>query len=601
MAEEASETVRPRKDGSRQEALKSWMRALEAVKDMNENPEATLLARLTSQALSDGGALALIGAHEQLTYGELVARAGRYRSWATARGLGAGDVVCLLMQNCPDYVAIWLGLAGAGCIVALLNTNLRGDALLHCIAASGARELIAAPRFEPDLAPVAARLAAGLRYHLHGAAPHDLLAAEEGQVWHAGEVAAAPPKLSDPALFIYTSGTTGLPKAAKVSHGRIVEWSLWFAGLTNASSSDRLYNCLPMYHSVGGVVAVGSMLASGGAVVIRERFSASRFWDDVIAERCTIFQYIGELCRYLVKSQPHPRERQHGLRLCCGNGLSGEVWEVFQQRFAVPRILEFYAATEGSVSLYNCEGKPGAIGRVPPFLAHRFPVAIVKTDLDTGEPHRDARGFCTPCAPDEAGEAIGKVLDTPALPAREFQGYTDAASTGRKLLRHVFTEDDLWFRSGDLMRKDSAGYFYFVDRLGDTFRWKGENVAAAEVANVFNACPGVEDAVVFGVAIPGHDGRAGMAAVSGVGEPELREICSTLAASLPLYARPVFLRLCGAIERTGTFKLRKEHLAKQGYAAAADPVWFIDWRTMTLVPCDDVFRQHVAAGGLSWL
>ena len=505
------------------------------------------------------------------------------------------------MQNCPDYVAIWLGLTQAGCVAALLNTNLRGDALLHCIAASGAGELIAAPQFAPDLAPMAARLSPGFRCHLHAAAGHDLLAAEDGHDEPAGDIAAVRPKLSDTALLIYTSGTTGLPKAAKLSHGRIVEWSLWFAGLTNASVSDRLYNCLPMYHSVGGVVAVGSMLVSGGAVVIRERFSASRFWDDIVAERCTIFQYIGELCRYLVKTQPHPRERQHKLRLCCGNGLSGEVWEMFQQRFAVPRILEFYAATEGSVSLYNCEGKPGAIGRVPPFLAHRFPVAIVKMDLDTGEPHRDERGFCTPCALDEAGEAIGRVLDTPAMPAREFQGYTDAASTGRKLLRDVFAPGDLWFRSGDLMRKDSAGYFYFVDRLGDTFRWKGENVAAAEVANVINACPGVEDAVVFGVAIPGHDGRAGMAAISGVGEAELSEICLALAASLPLYARPVFLRLCGTIERTGTFKLRKEQLAKQGYAASAGPVWFIDWRTMTPVHCDDVFRHRIAAGGLSWL
>ena len=576
------------------------MRALEAVKDIDKDPEATLLARLARRAISDGEALALVGEHDQLTYRGLVARAYAYRDWAASRGLGRGNVVCLLMTNGPDYVAIWLGLTEAGCVVALLNTNLRGDALLHCIAASGARELIAAPRFEPELASVAARLPEGFRCHLHGAAGHDLLATEDGAVSRS-DIAAVRPQLSDTALLIYTSGTTGLPKAAKVSHGRIVEWSLWFAGLTNAQASDRLFDCLPMYHSVGGVVAVGSMLVSGGAVVIRERFSASRFWDDVIAERCTIFQYIGELCRYLVKSRPHPNEREHSLRLCCGNGLSGEVWEVFQQRFAVPRILEFYAATEGNVSLYNCEGKPGAIGRVPPFLAHRFPVAVIKTDLATGAPQRDGQGFCVPCAPDEAGEAIGKVLETPAMPAREFQGYTDAASTGRKLLRDVFKPDDLWFRSGDLMRKDSAGYFYFVDRLGDTFRWKGENVSATEVANVINGCAGVEDAVAFGVAIPGHDGRAGMAAISGTDASGLAELCAALASNLPLYARPLFLRLCGSIERTGTFKLRKEHLAREGYAASADPVWFIDWRTSTPVPCDGAFRQHIAAGGLSWL
>ena len=190
--------------------------------------------------------------------------------------------------------------------------------------------------------------------------------------------------IADRALTIYTSGTTGLPKAANVSHRRMMQWSLWFAGLMNTGPDDRMYNCLPMYHSIGGVMATGALLVRGGSVVIREKFSASHFWDDMVDWDCTLFQYIGELCRYLVNAPEHPRERQHRLRLRCGNGLRADTWEKFQSRFDIPKILEFYAATEGNVSLYNVEGKLGAIGRVPPFLAHRFPLALVKFDVARG-------------------------------------------------------------------------------------------------------------------------------------------------------------------------------------------------------------------------
>jgi fatty-acyl-CoA synthase len=269
-----------------------------------------------------------------------------------------------------------------------------------------------------------------------------------------------------------------------------------------------MYNCLPMYHSVGGVVATGAVLVAGGAVVIRERFSASRFWDEIARWDCTLFQYIGELCRYLAAAPPHPSETGHRLRLACGNGLRGDIWEAFQQRFNIPRILEFYAATEGSFSLYNCEGKPGAIGRLPPYLAHRFPVAIVRSDLDTGDVVRGPDGRCLRCAPDEVGEAIGRLSEAGSGTGGRFEGYTDPGATDKKILRNVFAEGDAWYRSGDLMRKDRAGYVYFADRIGDTFRWKGENISTNEVEEIVAHCPDVTDAVVYGVPIPDADGRA---------------------------------------------------------------------------------------------
>ncbi len=394
--------------------------------------------------------------------------------------------------------------------------------------------------------------------------------------------------LSDRALHIYTSGTTGLPKAVNISHARVLEWSLWFAGMMDVGPEDRMYDCLPMYHSIGGVVAVGAMLVQGGSVLIRPGFSASRFWDDVSDNGCTLFQYIGELCRYLVNSPPHPRERAHALRLACGNGMQAEVWTRFTRRFQVPRVLEYYAATEGSVSLYNTEGRPGAIGRIPPYLAHRFPVALIRCGAD-GAPLRDADGRCQRCLPEEAGEAIG--------PAPAHGLYTDPAASAAKVLRDVFAPGDAWFRTGDLMRRDAAGFFAFIDRIGDTFRWKGENVSATEVANALGSCPGVAAAAVYGVAVPGAEGRAGMAALAVDAAFRIDALHAHAAARLPEHARPVFLRLCAGLETTATFKPVKAGLVRDGFDphATADALFMLD-RARGYVPLDAALFARIEGG-----
>jgi fatty-acyl-CoA synthase len=273
--------------------------------------------------------------------------------------------------------------------------------------------------------------------------------------------------------------------------------------------------------------------------------------------------------------------------------MGANVWREFEARFQVPRILEFYAATEGNVSLYNCEGKPGAIGRVPAFLNHRFPIALVKCDLATGAPLRDQNGFCVACGPDEAGEAIGKILHTGES---QFDGYTDRAASSAKILRGVFAAGDAWFRTGDLMRKDRAGYYYFVDRLGDTFRWKGENVSTTEVAESISTCPGVREAVVFGVEIPGHEGRAGMAVITTDSSFSLLALQAHLIKTLPSYARPLFIRACESLAVTGTFKLQKEGLRREGFAdpAISDELWFYDAGIGGFIPCDAGVVERMA-------
>lgn len=567
------------------EVRQAWIRALAETKRMETDPGLTLAALLDGLADTHGDKPVLLSEGETFTYRHLAARVNRIARWAMAEGFEVGDAVALLMPNRPDYVAIWLGLTRAGCAVALINTNLVGDALLHSIDAAKARRVIVDPSLA-DRLPDDRRID-WLRFN-------EAVARFDGAPIAASERAF--PAQKDLALFIYTSGTTGLPKAARVTHGRIIEWSLWFAGMMDARESDRLYDCLPLYHSTGGVVAIGAMLVKGGSVLIRARFSATRFWDDVVDGGCTVFQYIGELCRYLAAAPAHPRERAHKLRLACGNGLQGAVWEKFAARFAVPRILEFYAATEGSVSLYNCEGKAGAIGRVPAFLAQRFPVALIRCDQETGEPLRDAAGRCVPCGADEAGEALGKVVADTQAPARQFDGYTDDKASARKLIRDVFAPGDCWFRTGDLMKKDAAGYFYFVDRLGDTFRWKGENVSTGEVAAMLRAFPGVADAAVYGVTLPGHEGRAGMAALTLENGLDLAALWAFLDGRLPAYAQPLFLRVGGALDLTGTFKLAKGRLMKEGYRGSGDPVWFNDRAAGGFVPCDAALIRALESG-----
>ena len=589
-------------DENKRSPLKAWVRALERTAGIERDRSLTLPVLIERLAERFADAPALLSPDAALSYRGLAAACHRYARWGLVRGLGSGDTVCLVMANCPDYLAIWLGLCRIGATVALINTNLRGALLAHSLNLVAPRHVIAGASLAEPVRAVRPLLAAGVECWVSGPGGGDLPRLDEAMAGLAGDALrddeAPAPSLADRALCIYTSGTTGLPKAANVSHFRLMQWSHWFAGLMDVQPTDRMYDCLPLYHSVGGVVATGATLVGGGAVVLRERFSASSFWQDVVAERCTVFQYIGELCRYLLASPPQAQESQHALRLACGNGLRGEVWREFEQRFRIPQILEYYAATEGNFSLYNCEGRAGAIGRIPPFLAHRLPVALVKFDLEAQAPARDASGRCVRCAPQEPGEALGQILAENG--ATHFEGYTDEAASASKILRDVFAPGDAWYRTGDLMRQDEQGFFYFVDRVGDTFRWKGENVSTTEIAEVIAACPGVADATVYGVSVPGTEGRAGMAALVAAKGFELAELRRALAARLPDYARPLFVRIVSALELTGTFKLRKQELALEGYdpARVRDALYIDDPARGAYVPLDAELHARLQAGKL---
>jgi fatty-acyl-CoA synthase len=579
-----------------------WLRALELTAPIASHRHRIFPVVIEEIAGRQGSRPALLSDRESLTYGELTDRANQYARWALEHGLAKGDVVCLLMTNRPEYLAIWLGITSTGVVVSLINTNLVGASLAHCIRVVSPKHIIASTDCIDRLTAALPYLESSPMIWIHGAGaaalPRIDLELGRYSVESLTRQERRETVIDDLALYIYTSGTTGLPKAARVSHARVMQWSHWFAGMMQVTTDDRLYNCLPMYHSVGGVQAPGAVLAASGTVVIRERFSASEFWYDIARWDCTLFQYIGELCRYLLHTAPSELEIAHRIRLACGNGMAPEVWDAFKDRFRIPQILEFYAATEGNISLFNVQGKCGAIGHIPGYLAHRFSPALVQLDVERGEPARDERGFCIKCGPNEIGEALGRVIDDPTSVGRRFDGYKSDEDSSKKVLRDVFETGDTWIRSGDLMRRDEEGFFYFVDRVGNTFRRKGENVATSEVSAAICEFPGIRHANVYGVTVPGTEGRVGMAVVVAEAELNLAAFHHHLRIRLPHYARPLFLRMRTAADLTGTFKYSTTELARQGYdpVEVADPLYFDLSEANEYVPLDENLYDRIQAG-----
>ena len=566
----------------------------------------TLTAKLTRSGARTFGELAedwaarfqsapaLSSPTETLSYEELAHRIRRYARWAETQGAGPGVVFGLLMLNRPDYLAAWMGVGLTSAATALLNTELPAPSLAHCLTASGVRVLIVEPGLLETAKAACAHLAdppaLWVLGDVEGSARLDLALAQQSDAPLPARPAIS---LSSPALHIFTSGTTGLPKAAIVSHRRVLSWAGWFAGMADTTADDVMYDCLPLFHSVGGVAATGAVLLNGGKVVLRERFSASAFWDDIRSEGCTLFQYIGELCRYLLAQPPAEAEQNHKLRMIIGNGLRPEVWSAFVERFSPGRVLEFYAATEGVFTLCNAEGRVGAIGRFPTFVARNAPAELVRLDPDTGDIARDENGRAIRCGVDEPGEAVGRVD-----PARGFDGYADKAASAAKLAHNLFEAGDLWFRTGDLMRKDAEGFFYFVDRLGDTFRWKGENVATTDVAGAVSACPGVVAATVFGIVVEGREGRAGMAVLSTSDDFDVTALEAELAARLPTYARPVFLRLTTTLSMTETLKHRSTEYQVEGFDPdrVTDPLYWRDPQSGCYARLDRALYQRIIRG-----
>ncbi|MBW2316249.1 MAG: long-chain-acyl-CoA synthetase [Deltaproteobacteria bacterium] len=550
---------------------------------------------------------------QRLTYAEHNAAANRVAYWARDQGLRRGDVVALLMENRPEYLAIWMGLAKLGVKAALINTNLTGKTLRHALATSEARHLVLGAECSDRFRTTADDLERTLEVWVHtepGREP------EKGESWGfdladalVGRPLQNPPPAwreglvsGDDLVYIYTSGTTGPPKAARFSHLRFVSGGDLGAWAQDLSAIDVHYCALPLYHTAGGIMQIGATMFAGAAFALRRRFSASAFWDDVRKYDATAFQYIGEFCRYLVNQPERPDDGEHGIRVVIGNGLRPDIWPVFRDRFAIPRILEFYGATEGNVGFMNFENKEGSVGRYPSAILRRAMsnAKIVRFDVENEAHVRSEDGFCIECDADEPGELIGRIPEGDKSSGR-FEGYTSKEDTDEKILRDVFEAGDIWYRTGDLLRQDAEGFHYFVDRIGDTFRWKGENVSTQEVAEVLADFPGLDMINVYGVEVAGAEGRAGMMAFVPAegGAPfdgaVFHEFVSERLAS---YAAPLFVRIIESPELTGTFKLRKVTLKEEGFdpSRLTDPLYVRDDEADAYVPLTPERFAAIAEG-----
>ncbi len=511
----------------------------------------------------DGARACLLYEDQRFSYAEANRIVNRVAHAYRAAGVRKGDVLALLMENRPEFVWHYLAAGKLGVPLALVNTRARGDGLAHALTVCGASHVTVGAECLPALDEVRDRLPAALA---------DRWVVGEGDV-PAGPDTDPPEtaehRLRDTGAYIFTSGTTGLPKAAVVTHQRMTNLGRVTGGLGwRVAPGDVIYNCLPLFHSNGLLIGLSSALTHGATLALARRFSASRFWSDVHRFEATGFNYIGEMCRYLVNRPPSELDRGHRVRVIVGQGLQADVWTALQERFAIPRIVELYASTEGNIATINLSGEVGSVGRL------RFGGKLAKWDFERGDFVRE-QGRLVECGPGETGVLLG-----PIRKKTPFAGYrSDKKATRAKVVTDAFRDGDAHFNTGDVFRIDAKKNLFFVDRLGDTFRYKGENVSTTEVQEQLVRAPGIAEATVYGVEVPGREGRAGMAAVvlEDGARFDGRAIAAHLDAALPLYARPIFIRVRSSLDTTATMKLAKLALQREGFAPRdGEPIYVRD-------------------------
>ncbi|XP_047425830.1 long-chain fatty acid transport protein 6 [Mugil cephalus] len=513
--------------------------------------------------------------------------------------LRKGDCVAMLMSNEPDFLCVWFGLAKVGCSVAFLNTNIKSKSLRHCFDCCGAKTLIVGSDLVECLNGILTSLLDdnikvwAMKSQSEHTQVHTLLdkldAASDQPVPAALR---ATTSLKAPTLYIFTSGTTGLPKAAVITHLQSLKAAAGFWAF-GGTEDDVIYTPLPLYHSAASLIGIGGTIHLGATCILKKKFSASQFWNDCRKHNVTIFQYIGELCRYLCNQPKTELDKVHKVRMGVGNGLRQDVWREFQSRFGNIKMCEVYGSTEGNLCFMNHIGKIGTVGRSNFFYRLLFKYDLVKYDMMKDEPVKDQYGFCQRVERGETGLLLSKVS---AL--SPFFGYAGSKTlTEKKLMRNVFAKGDAYFNTGDLMAEDHEGFICFRDRVGDTFRWKGENVATTEVTETLGLVDFIQEVNVYGVEIPGHEGRAGMAAM--IVRPGLmfdgKKLFEHVMTDLPAYARPLFIRLQEVMEMTSTFKQQKFQLVQSGFnpSTISDPLYVLDYEQKSYVPLTEPIYQSI--------
>jgi acyl-CoA synthetase (AMP-forming)/AMP-acid ligase II len=577
--------------------LPSIARGLPLISKGKKDEILSIGSYLEKNAKERPNAPALYFEDRRYTHKQLDEEANRWSDVLSARGVKKGDAVAVFVENRPETLFAVAGIVKLGAIAAIINTRQRGKVLEHSFKVSKAATFIVGEELWREFAEVRAAVGAEARDKAlwvvdtgKETVPPD---ASDAALLLSRARTTTPPQLAqvqlgDPCFYIYTSGTTGMPKASIMSHFRWVKAAGGFGMAALAlTPDDVLYLALPLYHNNALTVAWSSAASTGAAIALRRKFSVTAFWDDVRRYRATAFAYIGELCRYLLNQPQRPDDRDNPVKKIVGNGLRPDIWKEFKQRFGIDEVYEFYAASEGNIAFINLLNADCTVGICP------APYALVKYDVDRDEPVRTPDGRLIKVGKGEVGLLIGEVSERYA-----FDGYTDKSASEKKLLRDVFQPGDCWFNSGDLLRDLGFRHAQFVDRVGDTFRWKGENVSTNEVADIIAQAPGVKEVNVYGVRVGDLDGRAGMAALSLEPGTDVASLYTPIVLGLPAYARPLFLRIQPDIETTGTFKYRKVDLVREGFdpAQTSDPIWFDHPVEKRYVPVTPELKAQIESG-----
>lgn len=506
----------------------------------------------------------------EITYSDMNTWVNKIMHYLLSKGLKKGDCVGVMVENRPELLATVLACAKLGVVSAMINTGQRGKVLSHSIRIVNPKLMVVGEECLSAYEAIRNETDIPSDYHVYiadintlsdaGKAPSGWrnLALEIKSQPNINIAATNQVFAEDPCFYVYTSGTTGLPKAVIFNHGRFMKFYGVFGHISvQLKKSDRLYVPLPFYHATALGVCWSTAIAGASCLIMTRKFSVTRFWSDVRETKATVFGYVGELCRYLIDQPPTDQDKNHNIRLMMGNGLRLGIWNDFQKRFGIKNVMEFYGSSEGNIGFTNLLNLERTVGMSP------LPYAIVKYDRENDQPYRDAKGNMEKVKKGDIGLLIGKISDK-----APFHGYTDASKTEACVLTDVFEKDDRWFNTGDIMRNMGFRHAQFVDRTGDTFRWKGENISTTEVEMLMEEMEGVSEPVVYGVEIPNTNGRAGMASVrldKKIEEFDFFKLLQQMKETMSDYSIPIFLSISDDVEVTGTFKHVKGPLKKKGF------------------------------------